>query len=214
MVSEPGFWLHFLLPLDDLFDQLHGAKYFTSMDAASGFHQILLRGEDRPKTAFRTPFGHYQFKVLPFGLTNAPATFQGVMNRLFNPSQLTAKGHGNADTHLSKFVTVFIDDIFVFSKPAAEHLQHLRTVLDILRQHEVYLKPSKCVWGQTELAYLGHVVSQDGLKPDPKKVQTVQDWPQLSNVTEVQQTSLYKSRQVNHELLILVQLKPLQRVLQ
>lgn len=97
------------------------------------------------------------------------------MNRLFKPPQLTAKGHGNADTHLSKSVTVSIDDMLVFSKTASEHVQHLKTVLGILCQLEVYLKPSKCVWGQTELAYLGHIESQDGLKPDPKKVQTVQD---------------------------------------
>ena len=173
--------------IDDLFDQLHGAKYFTSLDAASGFHQIRLREEDRPKTAFRTPFGHYQFKVLPFGLTNALATFQGVMNRLFNPPQLSAAGDGNSETHLSNFVTVFIDDILVFSKTAEEHVEHLKTVLNILREQEIYLKPSKCVWGQTELAYLGHIVSEHGLKPDPKKVQTVQEWPQPTTVTEIQQ---------------------------
>ena len=173
--------------IDDLFDQLHGARYFTSLDAASGFHQIRLREEDRPKTAFRMPFGHYQFKVLPFGLTNAPATFQGVMNRLFNPPQITAGGDGNFETHLSRFVTVFIDDIFVFSKTAAEHVAHLTKVLSILREHQLYLKPSKCVWGQTELAYLGHLVSKQGLKPDPRKVETVQEWPQPTTVTEVQQ---------------------------
>ena len=102
-----------VLRIHDLFDQLHGARYFTSLDAASGFHQILLREQDRPKTAFRTPFGHNQFKELPFGLPNAPATFREwhMMNRLFNPPQLTAKGHGNADTHLSKSVTVPIDDM-------------------------------------------------------------------------------------------------------
>lgn len=131
--------------IDDLFDQLHGAKYFTSLDTASGFHQILLREEDWPKTAFRTPFGHNQFKVMPFGLTYAPATFQTVMNRLFNPPQLTADGTGNADTHLSTVTTVFIHDILVFSKTAAEHVQHLRTVLDVLRKNEIYLKPSKCI---------------------------------------------------------------------
>lgn len=107
--------------VDDLFDKLHGAKYFSSLDAASGFHQILLKPEDRPKTAFRTPFGHYQFKVLPFGLTNAPATFQTVMNELFNPPHFDRNGRQHTGPILSDFLLVFIDDILVFSKTAKEH---------------------------------------------------------------------------------------------
>ena len=111
------------------------------------------------------------------------------MNRLFNPPQLSAAGEsdGNSETHLSNFVTVFIDDILVFSKNAEEHVEHLKTMLKILREQEIYLRPSKCVWGQTELAYLGHIVSEHGLKPNLQKVQTVQEWPQPNTVTEKQQ---------------------------
>ena len=107
----------FPLPrIDDLFDKLQGSQYFTSLDAASGFHQILLQESDRPKTAFRTPFGHYQFRVLPFGLTNAPATFQAVMNRVFEHPKFLADGSINPLSAMSDFVLVFIDDILIFSK--------------------------------------------------------------------------------------------------
>ena len=178
----------FPLPrVDDLFDKLHGAQYFSSLDAASGFHQILLRPEDRPKTAFRTPFGHYQFKVLPFGLTNAPATFQTVMNRLFNPPQFGRDGKKHTGPVLSDFVCVFIDDILIFSKTAEEHKRHLAIVFELLRKHKLQIKPSKCVWGQTELPYLGFIVGRDGIKPDPKKVEAVSTWPNPTTVTEVQQ---------------------------
>ena len=173
--------------IDDLFDKLHGAKYFSSLDAASGFHQILLRDEDRPKTAFRTPYGHYQFKVLPFGLTNAPATFQAVMNRLFNQTRYNADVTENPMHKLSEFVLVFIDDILIFSKTSEEHKKHIDIVLQLLREQSIQIKPSKCVWGQTELPYQGHIVGQDGIKPDPKKVQVVVDWPRLTTVKEVQQ---------------------------
>ena len=173
--------------IDDLFDKLFGAKYFSCLDAASGFHQILLKDDDKPKTAFRTPFGHYQFRVLPFGLTNAPGTFQGVMNNVFNPPKFCADGSLNPKHRLSDFSCVFIDDILVFSKTAAEHKEHLETVLSELRDHKLLIKPSKCVWGQTELPYLGHIIGQDGVKPDPKKVQSVFDWPRPTCVREVQQ---------------------------
>ena len=125
---------------DRLFDKLHGAQYFSSLDAASGFDQILLRPEDRPKTAFRTPFGHYQFKVLPVGLTNAPATFQTVMNKLFDPPQFGRDGKKHTGPVLSDFVCVFIDDILIFSKTAEEHKQHLAIVFELLRKDKLQIK--------------------------------------------------------------------------
>ena len=181
--------------VDDLFDKLHGAQYCSSLIAASGFHQILLRPEDRPKTAFRTPFGHYQLKVLPFGLTNAPATFQSVMKKLFDTPLFKTDGtklfkaDGTKQTGpvLSDFVLLFIDDILVFSKTAAEHKEHLRIVFDLLRKEKLQIKPSKCVWGQTELPYLGFIVGRDGVKPDPKKVEAVKSWPTPTTVKEIQQ---------------------------
>ena len=176
-----------LLRIDDLFDKLQGSQYFTSLDAASGFHQILLQKSDRPKTAFRTPFDHYQFRVLPFGLTSAPATFQAVMNRAFDHPKVLANGKVNPLSALSNYVLVFIDDILIFSKSAEEHVEHVKTVMEVLRQHSILIKLSKCTWGQTELPYLGHIVSKDGIKVDPKKIQAVADWPQPTNLTEIQQ---------------------------
>ena len=107
---------------EDLFDRLAGARVFSSLDLQSGYNQIRISEADVPKTAFNTPLGHFQYKVLAFGLTNAPATFQAVMNRIFAP-------------YLGRFVVVFLDDITVFSCSAAEHEQHLRTVLATLRQN-------------------------------------------------------------------------------
>ena len=124
--------------IDDLFDKLQGSQYSTSLDAASGCHQILLQESDRPKTAFRTPFGHYQFRMLPFGLTNAPATFQAVMNRVFDHPKFLANGKVNPLSALSDYVLVFIDDILIFSKSAEEHVEHVKTVMEVLRLHSFY----------------------------------------------------------------------------
>ena len=173
--------------IDDLFDKLFGAQYFSCLDAASGFHQVLLKDEDKPKTAFRTPFGHYQFRVLPFGLTNAPATFQGVMNNLFNPPKFNADGSLNPQHELSKFAIVFIDDTLIFSTTADEHKRHIEMVLSELRKHKLLLKPSKCVWAQTVPPCLGHIIGRDGIKPDPKKMQSVVDWPTPTCLHEVLQ---------------------------
>ena len=125
--------------IDDLFDKLHGAQYFTSLDATSGFHQTILEPEDRPKSAFRTPFGHYQYEVLPFGLTNAPATFQTVMNKLFDQAHVDANGAAIPGELLSDFVLVFIDDILIFSKTAEDHQQHqiLHIVFKLLRKEKL-----------------------------------------------------------------------------
>ena len=117
--------------IDDLLDQLKGAGVFSKIDLRSGYHQILVKPEDVPKTAFRSRYGHYEYVVMPFGVTNAPAIFMDYMNRIFRP-------------WLDKFVVVFIDDILIYSKTKEEHVKHLRTVLEALREHQLYGKLSKC----------------------------------------------------------------------
>jgi hypothetical protein len=129
----------------------------------SGYYQIRITEEDVPKSAFRTPFGLYQFKVLTFDLTNAPATFQSVMNDMLRP-------------YVRKFVVVYLDDILIFSKTAEEHLSHLRQVLQTLRENQFYANPKKCDFMKEEISFLGHRVSANGLKVDPEKVRSVADW--------------------------------------
>ena len=151
--------------IDDLLDQLHGATVFSSLDLQSGYHQIRIQDEDVPKTAFKTPMGLYQFRVLAFGLTNAPATFQNVMNDVFRK-------------HLGKFVLVYLDDILIFSRSPEEHEQHLRVVLDLLRKENFYAKLSKCEFNKPELQFLGHIVGRNGIKMDPQKTAVIDAWPQ------------------------------------
>ena len=158
--------------IDDLLSQMNGAKIFSSLDLAQGYHQIRIAPEDIPKTGFTTPFGHYQFKVMCFGLSNAPGTFQKVMNRLFHKQ-------------MHKFVVIYLDDILIFSKPPEEHLSHLREVLSILRANNLYAKLSKCDLNMSQVLYLGHVVSREGLKVDPKKVAAVKDWPVPKDLHEL-----------------------------
>jgi hypothetical protein len=159
--------------IDDLLDQLKGAKFFSSLDLLSGYHQVRLHEADIPKTAFRTPMGLYEFLVLPFGLTNAPATFQRLMNTIFH------------DFIREGFLIVYLDDLLIFSRTREEHLSHLRRVFERLREKQLYAKLAKCNFFKTELAYLGHVVGRDGLKVDPGKVKVVEDWPPPKNVHEV-----------------------------
>ncbi|KAJ9180944.1 hypothetical protein P3X46_009128, partial [Hevea brasiliensis] len=158
--------------IDDLFDQLKGARVFSKIDLRSGYHQLRVKDADVPKTAFRTRYGHYEFLVMPFGLTNAPAAFMDLMNRIFHP-------------YLDRFVVVFIDDILVYSKTREEHDEHLRIVLQTLREKKLYAKLSKCDFWLNEIAFLGHIVSADGIRVDPKKIEAVMEWKPPRNTTEV-----------------------------
>jgi hypothetical protein len=145
-----------------LFYQLVGAKVFSKIDLRSGYHKIKIRASDIPKTAFSTRYGLYEYLVMSFGLTNAPAYFMYLMNSVFMPE-------------LDKFVVVFIDDILVYSKSEAEHAKHLHMVLQCLREHRLYAKLSKCVFWLKEIKFLGHTISQEGIAVDQDKVQEVMD---------------------------------------
>ncbi|KAL4311186.1 hypothetical protein GQ457_01G017040 [Hibiscus cannabinus] len=158
--------------IDDLFDQLKGAAVFSKIDLRSGYYQLRVKDEDIPKTAFRTRYGHYEFVVMPFGLTNAPTAFMDLVNRVFQP-------------YLDQFVVVFIDDILIYSKTKEEHDTHLRIVLQLLREKKLYAKLSKCEFWLSEVAFLGHIVSAEGIRVDPKKVQAIIEWKPPKNVLEV-----------------------------
>jgi hypothetical protein len=148
--------------IDLLFDQLVGAKVFSKIDLRSSYHQIKIRPEDIPKTAFTTRYGLYEYLVMSFGLTNAPAHFIYLMNSVFMPE-------------LDKFVVVFIDDILIYSKNKEEHAKHLRIVLSHLREHQLYAKFSKCEFWLDEVPFLGHVLSTEGVAVDPGKVKDILD---------------------------------------
>ena len=150
--------------IDDLLDQLHGSTVFSKIDLASGYHQVPIAEGHEHRTAFRTRFGSFEFKVLPFGLCNAPSTFQRMINEVLLP-------------YLDKFVLLYLDDICIYSKTPEEHLQHLEQVLSALRKHNLLAQASKCEFGLRSIDFLGHIVSADGIKVDPAKVKAVMDWP-------------------------------------
>ncbi|KAL0549321.1 hypothetical protein IC582_013802 [Cucumis melo] len=146
--------------IDDLFDQLRGAALFSKIDLRSGYHQLKVRESDIAKTTFRTRYGHYEFRVMSFGLTNAPAVFMDLMNRIFH-------------RYLDQFVIVFIDDILVYSVDRESHEEHLRIVLQTLREKQLYAKFSKCEFLLEQVVFLGNVVLAKGVSVDPQKVEAV-----------------------------------------
>nr|CAE04051.2 OSJNBb0062B06.9 [Oryza sativa Japonica Group] len=158
--------------INDLFDQLKGARVFSKIDLRSGYHQLKIRSEDIPKTAFSTRYGLYEFTVMSFGLTNAPAFFMNLMNKIFME-------------YLDQFVVVFIDDILIYSKNEEEHAEHLRLIMEKLRDHQLFAKFSKCEFWLDRVAFLGHVISSNGVEVDPSKVEAVLAWNPPKNVSEI-----------------------------
>ncbi|WVZ70451.1 hypothetical protein U9M48_019120 [Paspalum notatum var. saurae] len=151
---------------------LAGARVFSKIDLRSGYYQIKIREEDNPKKAFSTKYGLYEYLVMSFGLTNAPAFFMYTMNSVFM-------------NELDKFVVVFIDDILIYSKNEEEHEEHLRIVLTRLREHKLYARFSKCAFWLKEVSFLGHILSEKGVAVDPSKVECVLNWKQPETVTEI-----------------------------
>ena len=155
-----------------MFDQLRGARVYSKIDLRTSYHQLRVRDTDIPKTAFCTRYGHFEFIVMPFELTNAPAAFMDLMHRIFQP-------------YLDQFVVVFVDDILIYSQSEWEHEYHLRIVLQLLRDHQLYAKFSKCEFWLSEVRFLGHVVSASGVSVDPEKVEAVTRWERVKSVFEI-----------------------------
>ena len=163
----------FPLPLiEDLFDHLHGACWFSSLDLISGYHQIPVAEEDQAKTAIVTPEGQYAWRVMPFGLTNAPSTFQMVMNDLFRPV-------------LNKSVVIYLDDILIYSKTKEQHFEDVRKALRLLRSVKLYVKESKTMLFQQSVYWLGHYIDSSGIHMDPSKVSAITNWPEPKTSKEV-----------------------------
>lgn len=164
----------FPLPrIEEILDPLGNSRYFTTLDLASGYHQILMNKEDRAKTAFSTPLGHYEFKRMPFGLTSAPATFQRVMNYILTGLQ-------GIECY------VYLDDIVIYGRDLKDHNEKLSNVLSRLRYYNLKLQPEKCQFLRIEITYLGHLCNEKGVAPDPCRTSSVQNFPQPKTIRQVQ----------------------------
>nr|GEU39318.1 putative reverse transcriptase domain-containing protein [Tanacetum cinerariifolium] len=161
-----------LLQIDDLFDQLQGSSIYSKIDLRSGYQQLRVREQDVPKTAFRTRYGHYEFQVMPFELTNAPAVFMDLMNQVCKP-------------YLDKFVIIFIDDILIYSKDEKEHEEHLKAILELLKEDKLYAKFSKCEFCIPKVQFLNHVIDSRGIHVNLAKIDSIKDWASPKTPTEI-----------------------------
>ncbi|GJZ66493.1 putative reverse transcriptase domain-containing protein, partial [Tanacetum coccineum] len=157
--------------INDLFDQLEGLSVYSKIDLRPGYHQLCIKEEDIPITAFRTRYGHFEFQVIPFGLTNAPAVFMDLMNRVCKP-------------YLDKFVIVFIDDILVYSKDKEKHRKHLKIILELLKKERLYAKFSKCDFWLDSVQFLLHVIDRNGVHVDPAMIEAIKNWATPTMPTE------------------------------
>ncbi|GJX66280.1 putative reverse transcriptase domain-containing protein [Tanacetum coccineum] len=158
--------------INDLFDQLQGSIVYSKINLRSGYHQLRVREDDIPKTAFKTSHGHYEFQVMTFGLTNAPTVFMDLMNRVCNP-------------YMDKFVIVFIDDILNYLKNRQEHEEHLKLILELLKDDDLYAKFSKCEFWIPNVQFLGHMINSKGIHVDPNKIESIKDWASPKTTTEI-----------------------------
>lgn len=160
--------------IESILDKLGRAQYFTSLDLAKGFHQILVKNEDRKKTAFSTPFGHYEYVRMPFGLKNAPATFQRLMNSVLRD-------------YINKICVVYLDDILIFSTSLEEHMDSIKKVFNKLKDSGLKIQIDKCNFLKKETEYLGHILTPQGVKPNPNKIKVIQDLKLPSTVKQIKQ---------------------------
>jgi hypothetical protein len=158
--------------IEDMLDALGGSQWFTTLDLASGYWQVEVDEASQDKTAFVTKYGTYEFTIMPFGLTNAPATFQRLMNKVLNGM-------------LNRGVVVYLDDINIYTKTFEEHLEKLEEVFRRIKVAGLKIKPSKCKFAKSELTFLGHVISNKGILPDPDKIEKVKNFPRPTNITGI-----------------------------